>query len=78
MMGSAACGIQMERGSIKRTLPPIKLLSLSCALDPLLRQHLKDPKPRHVMSWSATSGRDGSREVEARSAPVTRGDRRTT
>jgi Fe-S oxidoreductase len=46
----AACRIQMEQGSIKRTLHPIKLLSLSYGLDPLLRQHLKDPKPRHVMS----------------------------
>ena len=44
-----ACRIQMEQGSVKRTLHPIKLLSLSYGLDPLLRQHFKDPKPRHVM-----------------------------
>ena len=32
----------MEQGSVKRTLHPIKLLSLSYGLDPNLRQHLKD------------------------------------
>ncbi len=45
-----ACRIQMEQGSVKRTLHPLKLLSLSYGLDPLLRRHFKDPKPRHVMS----------------------------
>jgi FAD/FMN-containing dehydrogenase/Fe-S oxidoreductase len=45
-----ACRIQMEQGSVKRTLHPVKLLNLSYGLDPLLRQHFKDPKPRHVMS----------------------------
>ena len=45
-----ACRIQMEQGSVKRTLHPIKLLSLAYGLNPLLRQHFKDPKPRHVMS----------------------------
>jgi FAD/FMN-containing dehydrogenase/Fe-S oxidoreductase len=45
-----ACRIQMEQGSPKRTLHPMKLLSLSYGLNPLLRQHFKDPKPRHVMS----------------------------
>ena len=45
-----ACRIQMEQGSAKRTLHPMKLLSLGYGLNPLLRQHFKDPKPRHVMS----------------------------
>ena len=45
-----ACRIQMEQGLTKRTLHPIKLLSLGYGLNPLLRQHFKDPKPRHVMS----------------------------
>jgi Fe-S oxidoreductase len=45
-----ACRIQMEQGMTKRTLHPIKLLSLGYGLNPLLRQHFKDPKPRHVMS----------------------------
>ncbi len=45
-----ACRIQMEQGSPKRTLHPMKLLSLSYGLNPLLRQHFKDPKPRHAMS----------------------------
>ena len=45
----AACRIQMEQGSIKRTLHPIKLLNLCYGLDPYLRQHFKDAKARHVM-----------------------------
>jgi Fe-S oxidoreductase len=45
-----ACRIQMEQGVTKRTLHPIKLLSLAYGLNPSLRQHFKDPKPRHVMS----------------------------
>jgi len=45
-----ACRIQMEQGATKRTLHPIKLLSLGYGLNPSLRQHFKDPKPRHVMS----------------------------
>jgi FAD/FMN-containing dehydrogenase/Fe-S oxidoreductase len=45
-----ACRIQMEQGLAKRTLHPIKLLSLGYGLNPALRQHFKDPKPRHVMS----------------------------
>ena len=45
-----ACRIQMEQGLTKRTLHPIKLLSLGYGLNPSLRQHFKDPKPRHVMS----------------------------
>ena len=45
-----ACRMQMEQGVTKRTLHPIKLLSLGYGLNPSLRQHFKDPKPRHVMS----------------------------
>jgi len=52
-IGSTECGacrIQMEQGIAKRTLHPIKLLSLGYGLNPSLRQHFKDPKPPHVMS----------------------------
>jgi Fe-S oxidoreductase len=45
-----ACRIQMEQGISKRTLHPIKLLSLGYGLSPHLRQHFKDPKPRNLMS----------------------------
>jgi Fe-S oxidoreductase len=45
-----ACRIQMEQGLTKRTVHPIKLLSLGYGLNPSLREHLKDPKPRHAMS----------------------------
>jgi Fe-S oxidoreductase len=45
-----ACRIQMEQGVTKRTLHPIKLLSLGYGLNPSLRQHFKDPKPTHAMS----------------------------
>ncbi len=45
-----ACRIQMEQGLTKRTLHPIKLLGLGYGLNPSLRQHFKEPKPRHVMS----------------------------
>jgi FAD/FMN-containing dehydrogenase/Fe-S oxidoreductase len=45
-----ACRIQMEQGVTKRTLHPVKLLSLGYGLNPELRQHFKDPKPRHAMS----------------------------
>ena len=45
----AACRIQMEQGSVKRTLHPVKLLNLSYGLDPYLRQHFRDAKARHVM-----------------------------
>ncbi|QEH35779.1 Anaerobic glycerol-3-phosphate dehydrogenase subunit C [Aquisphaera giovannonii] len=51
-IGSTECGacrIQMEQGQTKRTLHPIKLLSLAYGLNPSLRRHFKDPKPRHVM-----------------------------
>ncbi len=46
----AACRIQMEQGVTKRTLHPIKLLSLGYGLNPSLREHFKDSKPRHAMS----------------------------
>lgn len=52
-IGSTECGacrIQMEQGIAKRTLHPIKLLALSYGLNPPLRLHFKDPKPRHAMS----------------------------
>jgi FAD/FMN-containing dehydrogenase/Fe-S oxidoreductase len=45
-----ACRIQMEQGVTKRTMHPVKLLSLSYGLNPSLRRQLKDPKPRHVIS----------------------------
>lgn len=45
-----ACRIQMEQGLTKRTLHPIKLLSLGYGLNPSLRRHFKDPKPRDAMS----------------------------
>ena len=40
----------MEQGVTKRTLHPIKLLSLSYGLNPNLRRQFKDPKSRHVIS----------------------------
>ncbi|MGO9469173.1 MAG: FAD-binding and (Fe-S)-binding domain-containing protein [Isosphaeraceae bacterium] len=52
-IGATECGtcrIQMEQGLTKRTLHPIKLLSLGYGHNPSLRQHFKDPKPRHAMS----------------------------
>ena len=45
-----ACRIQMEQGLTKRTLHPIKLLALGYGLNPSLRRHFKDPKPRNAMS----------------------------
>jgi len=45
-----ACRIQMEQGVTKRTIHPIKLLSLGYGHNPALRQHFKDPKPSHAMS----------------------------
>jgi FAD/FMN-containing dehydrogenase/Fe-S oxidoreductase len=44
-----ACRIQMEQGATKRTLHPIKLLSLGYGLNPSLRRHFKEPKPRYVV-----------------------------
>ena len=46
----SACRLQMEQGSPKRTLHPIKLLSLGYGLSPSLRLHLRDPKPKHAIS----------------------------
>ncbi len=46
----SACRMQMEQGSPKRTLHPVKLLGLSYGLTPTQRLHLKDPKPRHAIS----------------------------
>jgi FAD/FMN-containing dehydrogenase/Fe-S oxidoreductase len=45
-----ACRIQMEQGVAKRTLHPIKLLSLGYGLNPALKRHLREPKPKHVIS----------------------------
>jgi Fe-S oxidoreductase len=42
-----ACRIQMEQGAPKRTLHPVKLLSLAYGHNPSLRGRLKEPKPRH-------------------------------
>jgi len=53
-IGAAECGacrMQMEQGSPKRTLHPVKLLSLSYGLNPALLRHFKAPKPRHEVSW---------------------------
>ncbi|MCA1685745.1 MAG: 4Fe-4S dicluster domain-containing protein, partial [Planctomycetia bacterium] len=46
----SACRLQMEQGAPKRTLHPVKLLSLSYGLSPSLRRTLKDPKPKHEIS----------------------------
>jgi Fe-S oxidoreductase len=44
-----ACRMQMEQGQTKRTLHPIKLLSMGYGLNPSLRERFKDRKPRHAM-----------------------------
>jgi len=52
-IGSTECGtcrMQMEQGVTKRTLHPVKLLSLGYGLNPSLLRHLKEPKPRRVLS----------------------------
>ena len=52
-IGSTECGacrMQMEQGITKRTLHPIKLLSLSYGLNPSLLRHFRDRKPRLVVS----------------------------
>ena len=52
-IGATECGpcrIQMEQGVTKRTLHPIKLLSMGYGLNPSLRQHFKDPKSRRALS----------------------------
>jgi Fe-S oxidoreductase/FAD/FMN-containing dehydrogenase len=45
-----ACRMQMEQGVTKRTLHPIKLLSLGYGLNPSLLRHIQEPKPRRVLS----------------------------
>ncbi|WP_422926456.1 FAD-binding and (Fe-S)-binding domain-containing protein [Singulisphaera sp. PoT] len=45
-----ACRMQMEQGSSKRTLHPIKLLSLGYGLSPSLIRHFQTPKSRNEMS----------------------------
>ena len=52
-IGSTECGscrMQMEQGVTKRTLHPIKLLSLGYGLNPSLLRQLKEPKPRRGLS----------------------------
>jgi FAD/FMN-containing dehydrogenase/Fe-S oxidoreductase len=45
-----ACRMQMEQGIPKRTLHPVKLLSLSYGLNPSLRLGLKGAKSRHEIA----------------------------
>lgn len=45
-----ACRMQMEQGVTKRTLHPIKLLSLSYGLSPSLRRSWKEAKSKRVLS----------------------------
>jgi Fe-S oxidoreductase len=45
-----ACRMQMEQSVPKRTVHPMKLLSLGYGLNPGLRQTLKEPKPKRVIS----------------------------
>ena len=52
-LGSTECGacrMQMEQGSTKRTLHPVKLLAASYGLNPSLKRQFKEPKPRHSLS----------------------------
>jgi FAD/FMN-containing dehydrogenase/Fe-S oxidoreductase len=52
-VGSTECGacrMQMEQGVAKRTIHPMKLLSLGFGLNPRLRRRLKEPKPKHVIA----------------------------
>jgi FAD/FMN-containing dehydrogenase/Fe-S oxidoreductase len=44
-----ACRMQMEQSVAKRTLHPMKLLSLSYGLNPSLRRKFKDPKQKHAV-----------------------------
>jgi FAD/FMN-containing dehydrogenase/Fe-S oxidoreductase len=46
----STCRMQMEQGSAKRTVHPMKLLALAFGLDPALRRHLTEPKPRRRLS----------------------------
>ena len=45
-----ACRIQMEQGVTKRTLHPLKLMSMSYQLSPWLTRHFKDPKRCRTLS----------------------------
>jgi FAD/FMN-containing dehydrogenase/Fe-S oxidoreductase len=45
-----ACRMQMEQSVPKRTVHPMKLLSLGYGLNPGLRHILKEPKPKRVIS----------------------------
>jgi FAD/FMN-containing dehydrogenase/Fe-S oxidoreductase len=45
-----ACRMQMEQGSTKRTMHPIKLLAAAQGLNPSLKLRFKAPKPRHILS----------------------------
>jgi FAD/FMN-containing dehydrogenase/Fe-S oxidoreductase len=52
-VGSTECGacrMQMEQDLPKRTLHPVKLLSLSYGLNPGLLRQFREPKPRHEIS----------------------------
>ena len=52
-LGSTECGacrMQMEQGSTKRTLHPVKLLAASYGLNPSLKLQFKEPKSRHSLS----------------------------
>ena len=40
----------MEQGIAKRTLHPVKLLSVAYGLNPSLRRRLKEPKAKNVIS----------------------------
>ncbi len=46
----STCRMQMEQNSPKRTLHPVKLLSLSYGLNPSLGLRFKDPKPKREIS----------------------------
>lgn len=52
-LGATECGtcrMQMEQGSPKRTLHPVKILSLSYGLNPSLLRHFNEPKSRREIS----------------------------
>ena len=46
----SACRLQMEQGSTKRTLHPVKLLSLGYGISPSSRLNIKKSKLRHEIS----------------------------
>jgi Fe-S oxidoreductase len=45
-----ACRMQMEQGSTKRTMHPIKLLAAAQGLNPSLKLRFKAAKSRHILS----------------------------